>query len=205
MKQDYDSSASGYIEDSFEGISRQFTDVEILTTSEVNIVARAKRYGRWWLLKGLNKNVADGVAYQQRLRKELELLMLLQHPNVVATNELEEVDGLGNCIVMEYVEGLTLKEWLKNNYFYTPIVTLLNELVEIIISFNSVIHTSERFAYLRIFFVCKYTSISHSTQIYPSVFIHPPINFTPVFTLEPISNSIGISFRSLRDLVSKPS
>ena len=116
MKQDYDSSASGYIEDSFEGISRQFTDVEILTTSEVNIVARAKRYGRWWLLKGLNKNVADGVAYQQRLRKELELLMLLQHPNVVATNELEEVDGLGNCIVMEYVEGLTLKEWLKNKH-----------------------------------------------------------------------------------------
>ena len=75
MKQDYDSSTSGYLSDSFEGISRQFTDVTILRTSEVNIVAKAKRYGRWWLLKGLNKQVANETAYIQRLRKELELLM----------------------------------------------------------------------------------------------------------------------------------
>ena len=75
MKQDYDSSTSGYLFDSFEGISRQFTDVTILRTSEVNIVAKAKRYGRWWLLKGLNKQVANDTAYIQRLRKELELLM----------------------------------------------------------------------------------------------------------------------------------
>lgn len=54
MQQDYDSSASGYLMDSFEGISRKFTDVTIVNTSDVNIVAKAKRYGRWWLLKGLN-------------------------------------------------------------------------------------------------------------------------------------------------------
>ena len=75
MKQDYDSSTSSYLSDSFEGISRQFTDVTILSTSEVSIVARAKRYGRWWLLKGLNKQVVNETAYIQRLRKELELLM----------------------------------------------------------------------------------------------------------------------------------
>ena len=31
-KQDLDSSASGYLSDSFEGISQTFTDVEILST-----------------------------------------------------------------------------------------------------------------------------------------------------------------------------
>ena len=113
MKQDYDSSTSGYLFDSFEGISRQFTDVTILRTSEVNIVAKAKRYGRWWLLKGLNKQVANDTAYIQRLRKELELLMQLEHPFVVTTFGLETVEDFGNCIVMEYVEGTTLKEWLK--------------------------------------------------------------------------------------------
>lgn len=112
MQSDYDGSASGYIVDSFEGISQVFTDVEILNTSETNVVARAKRYGRWWLLKGLNRQVANEVAYQQRLRKELELLMQLQHPFVVAAAGLEHVDGMGDCIVMEYVEGKTLKEWL---------------------------------------------------------------------------------------------
>ena len=111
-----DSSASGYIADSFEGIGREFTDVEILSTSEMNVVAKAKRYGRWWLLKGLNKQVANETAYQQRLRKEFELLMQLQHPGVVATIGLEDVDGIGNCIVMEYVEGQTLKAWLKTKH-----------------------------------------------------------------------------------------
>ena len=116
MNQYYDSSTSGYLLDSFEGISRQFTDVTILRTSEVNIVAKAKRYGRWWLLKGLNKQVANETAYIQRLRKELELLMQLEHPFVVSTVGLEMVEDLGNCIVMEYVEGTTLKEWLREKH-----------------------------------------------------------------------------------------
>ena len=73
----YDSSASGYLSNSFEGISQTFTDVEILSTSEVNVVAKAKRYGRWWLLKGLKKEIAGEVGYQQRLRKEFEILMQL--------------------------------------------------------------------------------------------------------------------------------
>ena len=118
MNQFYDSSTSGYLLDSFEGISRQFTDVTILNTSKVNIVAKAKRYGRWWLLKGLNKQVANETAYIQRLRKELELLMQLEHPFVVTTFGLEMVEDLGNCIVMEYVEGTTLKEWLREKHTY---------------------------------------------------------------------------------------
>ena len=64
MQQDYDSSASGYLSDSYEGLSQVFTDVEILNTSEVNVVAKAKRYGRWWLLKGLQKAVANEAGYK---------------------------------------------------------------------------------------------------------------------------------------------
>ena len=107
-----DSSASGYLTDSFEGINGQFSDVEILNTSETNVVAMGKRYGRWWLLKGLRQEVANEAGYQQRLRKEFEMLMLLQHPNIVAADGIEVVEGLGRCIVMEYVDGVTLKEWL---------------------------------------------------------------------------------------------
>jgi len=116
MFDSYDSSTSGFITDSFEGINHHFTDVEILSTSEVNYVAKAKRYGRWWLLKGLNKQVANETSYQQRLRKEFELLIQLQHPCVVSTIGLDDVDGIGKCIVMEYVEGQTLKTWLKTKH-----------------------------------------------------------------------------------------
>ena len=116
MQEEYDSSASGYIQDTFEGISHTFTDVEILHTSDANIVAKAKRYGRWWLLKGLRQEVAAEQRYQQMLRKELEIMMQLQHPTIVTAVGLEDVDGLGTCIVMEYVEGVTLSEWLKEHH-----------------------------------------------------------------------------------------
>lgn len=132
MQQDYDSSASGYIKDSFEGISREFTDVEILTTSDTNIVAKAKRYGRWWLLKGLKKEIAGEAGYQQRLRKELEIVMPLQHPNIVTAVGLEEVEGLGLCIVMEYVDGMTLKEWLQGKTTRQAQRRVLRELLEAI-------------------------------------------------------------------------
>ncbi|MGM9847342.1 MAG: serine/threonine-protein kinase [Muribaculaceae bacterium] len=109
-----ESSVSGYITDSFEGISGNFTDIEIISVSDTNIVAKAKRYGRWWLLKGIPKDKAEDEGLLLRLRKEFEMMMSLQHPNVVAASSIENVEKLGQCIVMEYVEGITLKEWLKN-------------------------------------------------------------------------------------------
>ena len=48
---------------------------------------------------------------------------------------------------------------------HAPIVTLLNELIEIIMPFNP-IHTSECFAYLRIIFSCKDTNIFSFSQIF---------------------------------------
>lgn len=127
---DYDSSASGYNVDSFEGISREFTDVEVLAVSEVNIVAKGKRYGRWWLLKGLRKEVANESAYQQRLRKELEILMQLQQPNVVTAIGLEHVEGVGLSIVMEYVDGVTLKEWLQDKHTLSARRRVADELID---------------------------------------------------------------------------
>ena len=103
-----DSSNSGYMEDSFEGISRVFSDMEIIHESETNVVARAKRYGRWWLLKALRPELALQEAFRQRLRKEFELTAQFQHPSIVTTVGLEAVEGLGECIVMEYVEGRDL-------------------------------------------------------------------------------------------------
>ena len=125
-----DSSASGYLNDSFEGIEKVFTDVEILSTSEVNVVAKAKRYGRWWLLKGLAKEKAQETGYQQRLRKEFELLMQLQHQNIVSAIGLESVEDLGECIVMEYVDGMTLKEWLTTSPSITNKRRIAKELIE---------------------------------------------------------------------------
>ncbi len=114
MQQHDNGLASGYLKDSYEGIGRVFSDVEVLHTSEVNVVAKAKRYGKWWLLKGLQSEVAGEAAYKQRLRKELEILTELQHPNIVSVVGLEKVGSLGECIVMEYVDGEPLSSKIRN-------------------------------------------------------------------------------------------
>ena len=124
------SSASGYLNDVFEGIEQSFTDFEVLSTSKVNVLVKAKRYGRWWMLKGLSENVRGEAAYQQRLRKELEIMSQLQHPNIVSVAGLEEVDGLGLCIVMEYIDGRTLEQWLRGNQSQSDKKRVMQELIE---------------------------------------------------------------------------
>lgn len=111
--QNYDSSVSGYQVNGFEGVSHNFTQVEILLCSGHNILAKAKRYGRWWMLKALQPDKRNQQVYQQMMLKELEILMSMQSPYIVQTVGLEEVEGLGMCIVMEYIDGIRLDEWLS--------------------------------------------------------------------------------------------
>ena len=105
---------SGYItETAPERVSEQFSDLTIEHTTSCNVIARAQRYGRWYMLKGLNDTNCDKAMPRQMLRKEFDILIRLQHPHVVQTVGMEQVEGLGTCIVMEYVDGITLKEWLQ--------------------------------------------------------------------------------------------
>ena len=63
---------------------------------------RAKRYGRWFLLKCLKQEHEADAAYQQMLRKELEVLMRLQHPGVMQAMGMETLvlPGLGAVACM---------------------------------------------------------------------------------------------------------
>ena len=112
---DEDLSVSGFCEETFEEVSSRFTNVEVLGTHGHNVLARAKRYGRWFLLKGLSPDVAHEELYRQMLRKELDIMMRLQHPGVAQAIGKEKVEPLGECIVMEWVEGSTLKKWLESD------------------------------------------------------------------------------------------
>jgi serine/threonine protein kinase len=64
------------------------------------------------MLKGLKESYRNDAVYQVLLQKEYEITSQLQYPMVVSVFSVEEVEGFGPCIVMEWIEGLTLKEWL---------------------------------------------------------------------------------------------
>lgn len=103
---------SGFVKPDSVIQTTQFTDFSTVPSRGYSLLVRAKRYGRWWMLKGLKEQYRQDAIYQVLLQKEYEITSQLQHPMVVSAFSFEEVEGLGPCIVMEWIDGITLKEWL---------------------------------------------------------------------------------------------
>ena len=104
--------------DSYSGIiieesrrSEQFSDFTPIPCKGFNLLCKAKRYGRWWVLKGLKKPYRQDGNYKNLLHKEFDILISLQHPNIVSAYSMEEIPEMGTCIVMEWIDGITLEHW----------------------------------------------------------------------------------------------
>lgn len=104
---------SGFLKPSDFVVNSNFTEFESIPSRGYCLLTRAKRNGRWWMLKGLKEPYRQDSVYRLMLQKEFDIMSQLQHPMVVSVFSLEEVEGLGLCIVMEWIDGITLKEWLQ--------------------------------------------------------------------------------------------
>ncbi|NDV65596.1 serine/threonine-protein kinase [Bacteroides sp. 224] len=69
-------------------------------------------YGKWLLMKRLKEEYLQNTLYIAAFRKEFELGVHLDHPNIVRYVDIKE-DKEGLCILTEYVDGLTLDEFQK--------------------------------------------------------------------------------------------
>lgn len=94
-------------------IGSQMRDIEVIRVSKTSVIARGRRYGRQWFLKGLREGLRDSAVMQRQLQKEFEIHSRLRHPSVPQLVGLENIDGLGLCIVEEWIEGVTLHEALQ--------------------------------------------------------------------------------------------
>lgn len=77
---------------------------------------RCRRYGRLHILKVLKEEYRGVTLYEQALRKEFDIAYSLEHPYICRIMAMENFPELGNAIVMEYVDGLTLGEWMTSPY-----------------------------------------------------------------------------------------
>lgn len=71
--------------------------------------------GRRIALKALKPDYADSPVHIDLLRKEYEIGHTLYHPAIAATLGFQSFDGIGPAIIMEFVDGLTLREYLDNH------------------------------------------------------------------------------------------
>lgn len=110
-----DNDASGYIGSPVGMPGSGFTEISVIHRSAHNLVLKAKRYGRWWILKCIGPDAFDATS-EAALRKEFEVSLLLPRESVANVYAMENVGGYGPCIIMDYVEGPTLQEWLLETH-----------------------------------------------------------------------------------------
>ena len=107
-----DSSDSAFVTP--DGVSSQWQETSLLQSRRHSVLYRAKRYGRWFILKGLPAGQQELTDCRLLQEKEFRLGIQLVHPNIVATYSLEDIQGCGRCIVLEAVDGQTLGSWLTS-------------------------------------------------------------------------------------------
>lgn len=112
------SASSGF----FESLStarvdaEEWSHIEPLYTSPQGLTTlhKARHFGKTVVLKSLMPEYHDEPTAEALLRKEFEVAFALQHPAIVATHDFVNLPGLGNCIVMEWLDGQTLDSVLAN-------------------------------------------------------------------------------------------
>ena len=85
-----------------------FSNYEEIGRSTYHVLCRARRYGRWYVLKGLTEEYRGDPFFEEWLYKEYSIGVSLDHPNIVRVESLEDDPVVGRCIVMEWVEGVPL-------------------------------------------------------------------------------------------------
>lgn len=76
---------------------------------------RGERAGKFRVYKCLKPQYRGDILYEGLLKKEFESGYSLRHENICEFYSYLEIEGLGNCIEMEWVDGITLDGWLKAN------------------------------------------------------------------------------------------
>ena len=110
-----DISSSGFViqENNSEMIS-SFHSIKEIETKGYSCLYTATQFGKKVILKGLKPEFKKERFYQDLLKKEFEISYFLDHPNIVKIIDFQNILNIGDCIVMEYVEGVTLREFVES-------------------------------------------------------------------------------------------
>lgn len=105
-------STSGIINRQFMNEEDNKSTYETVSSRGFNQLMKVKRQGRWFMLKGLVVEYQNQAVYLELLKKEYDLMVQLDHHNIAKAFAKEMNPELGPCIVMEYIDGVTLEQFL---------------------------------------------------------------------------------------------
>ena len=108
-------SQSGFFSSPSEDFSSLSSSLEPVHTSGsgFTVLYRSRTGGRNRLYKCLKEELAGDPLYESLLRKEFEIGYMLNHPGICEYYAFTEIPGLGRCIEMEWIDGKTLDQRIR--------------------------------------------------------------------------------------------
>ena len=115
-------------------INAEFSDVwsepELLSSKGHNAIYTATRFGRKYVLKALSTQYRESTPHIEMLRKEFSIGVGLDYPNIVRLLDFGRMDSIGWYIQMEYINGITLDQFLETKPSTATRRKLLNQLLD---------------------------------------------------------------------------
>ena len=115
-------------------LSPEFSDVwsepELLSSKGHNAIYAATRFGRRYILKAIAEPFRESTPHVEMLRKEFSIGVGLDHPNIVRLIDFGHMDSIGWYIQMEYIDGITLDQFLETTPSTATRRKLLNQLLD---------------------------------------------------------------------------
>lgn len=115
-------------------LSADFSDVwsepELLYSEGHNALYVATRFGRKYVLKALEEPYRESTPYIELLRKEFSIGIGLDHPNIVRLIDFGRMDSIGWYIQMEYIDGITLEQYIETKPTISARKRVLDQLLD---------------------------------------------------------------------------
>lgn len=124
--------SSSFFETEEGTIDAHFTDFSNITCQRPWLcLKRVKRFGQWWIVKGVNPQFEPHAKAQEMLDMEFERCMTLWHPSIVRMIAQQEVPTMqGRCIIEEWVDGISFDKFLATEPSLQVRQDIASQLVE---------------------------------------------------------------------------
>ena len=132
MQNDNIYNSSSFFEAEEGAIDAQFTDFgDVPCRRPWVCLKRVRRFGQWWIAKGVNPQFAPRDKAQEMLDKEFARCMTLWHPSIVRMITQQEVPTMeGRCIIEEWVDGMSFDKFVATEPSVDARQDVASQLVE---------------------------------------------------------------------------
>lgn len=91
-------------------------DLELIHVSEdgFNELYRGCKNGRFFVYKALKKEYRGKILYEELLKKDFNIGFSMSHNCICQYFALVDIPSIGNCIIMEWIDGVSLESLISN-------------------------------------------------------------------------------------------